>query len=190
VRRRNVVSERVTAKLRAAARDVVHLDYGTAKTARVEGLSIGGKTGTAQVSTSEGYLEGVYSPSFVGVVPVEDPRLLVAIVLHGATGEETYGGNTAAPCFARVVQGIAARTEWLEGAFEVVEVTPSATVPAPEISGLSLDEVRELVADGSCLVDLPEDLPGHARAVSQLPRPGAPMVANARIQVVWSGGRR
>jgi cell division protein FtsI/penicillin-binding protein 2 len=189
VRRRNVVSKSVIARMRSVARGVVHEEYGTAENARVEGLSIAGKTGTAQVSTGTGYLKGIYSPSFVGAVPAEDPRLIVAIVLHGAPGEETYGGNTAAPCFSKVVQGIAARTEWLEGAFEVVTIDRSETISAPSLTGLSVDEVREMAANGDWQVDF-ADLPGHARAVSQMPRAGAPMMPNSRVQVAWSGGRR
>ena len=50
-------------------------------------------------------------------------------------------------------------------------------------------EVRELAASGSWQVDFP-DMPAHARAVSQMPRAGTPMMPNARVQVVWSGGRR
>lgn len=189
VRRRNVLPRPAIAKMRAVARGVVHEEYGTAMTARVEGLQIGGKTGTAQVSTPEGYVKGIYSPSFVGAVPTEDPRLIVAIILHGAPGEETYGGNTAAPCFANVVRGIAARTQWLEGAFEVVSASPAKTIAAPALTGRSIDEVRDLAASESWQVEIP-DMPGHARAVSQIPRAGAPMTPNARIQVVWSGGRR
>jgi stage V sporulation protein D (sporulation-specific penicillin-binding protein) len=189
IRRRAVVTPRVTAKLRACVRDVVHESYGTGENARVDGLSVGGKTSTAQISDEQGYIEGIYTPIFVGAVPAEDPRLIVVIVLHGAPGERTYGGNTAAPCFARVVGEIAARTPWLESAFEVARVEPTETIPAPELVGRTVQEVRELSADSLWSVEVAH-LPDEARAVSQIPAPGMPMRPGARVQLAWSGARR
>jgi cell division protein FtsI/penicillin-binding protein 2 len=189
VRRRNVVSPRVRAKMRAVARGVVHEDYGTARSARVDGLSIGGKTGTAQISTPEGYLENVYTPIFVGVVPAEDPRLVVIIVLHGATGERTYGGNTAAPCFANVVREIAARTPWLEGAFEVVQAEAAPTIPAPSLLGRTVEEVLQLSESASWRVEV-SSLPSDARAVGQMPAAGTPMPPDARLQLAWAEALR
>ena len=71
--------------LRAMCREVVEAPDGTADSARVRGLSIGGKTGTAQVaSPTGGYLRGVYTPSFVGFVRMALPfaavQLLLAVV--------------------------------------------------------------------------------------------------------------
>lgn len=189
VRRKNVVPPRVTELLRAVGRDVVHSDYGTGRTARVEGLSIAGKTSTAQVSTSEGYVRGIYTPTFVGAIPAENPRLVIIIVLHGAPGESTYGGNTAAPCFAHVVREIAARTPWLEDAFEVSAVTPVETVPAPALVGRTADEVQQMSEGSPWRVDL-ADLNGDLRVVGQMPPAGAPMPPGARVQVAWAGGAR
>lgn len=187
VRRQNVVTERTTALLRSVARDVVHQDYGTGDSARVAGLSIAGKTSTAQVSTSSGYVQGIYTPTFVGAIPAEDPRLIVVIVLHGAPGERTYGGNTAAPCFAKVVREIAARTPWLEGAFRVSQVQAGERVAAPALVGHTADQVRQLCEAVSLRVDLPEQQ-GALRAVGQMPPAGAPMPPGGRIQVAWAGG--
>lgn len=189
VRRRNVVTPRVAEVLRVCARDVVQQPYGTARGARVEGLSVGGKTGTAQVSNSTGYMDRIYTPTFVGAVPAEDPRLIVVIVLHGAPGEHTYGGNTAAPCFARVVGEIAARTPWLESAFDVAEVEPQSTIPAPALVGRTVEEVLELSSNSAWRVET-ANLPEGARAVSQIPAPGAPMRPGARMQLAWAGPRR
>jgi cell division protein FtsI/penicillin-binding protein 2 len=185
VRRRNVVSPRVRAKLRAVARGVVHEDYGTATSARVEGLSIAGKTSTAQLSTADGYIDNIYTPIFVGAVPAEDPRLVVIIVLHGAPGERTYGGNTAAPCFADVIREIAARTPWLEGAFKVTQAEAAPTILAPELLGRTVEEVIRLSESSSWRVDV-SSLPSGARAVGQMPAAGTPMPPDARLQLAWA----
>ncbi len=189
VRRRNVVSPGVRAKLRAVARGVVHEDYGTAKSARVEGLSIAGKTGTAQISTPDGYIANICTPIFVGAVPAENPRLVVIIVLHGATGERTYGGNTAAPCFARVIREITARTPWLESAFKVVEAEAAPTIPAPALLGRSVEEVLRLAGSSSWRVDV-SSLPPGARVVGQMPAAGTPMPPDSRVQMAWAEAGR
>jgi hypothetical protein len=168
---------------------VVHTEYGTGVSARVEGLSVGGKTSTAEISDETGYLKGIYTPTFVGVVPAEEPRLVVVIVLHGAPGERTYGGNTAAPGFARVVREIAARTEWLQDAFEVAEAEPFEAVNAPSLVGCTVDEVLALSQGSPWRVDC-AGLPPSARAVGQMPPPGALMRPGSRLQLAWSGGAR
>ena len=152
-------------------------------------MSLAGKTSTAQLSNAEGYIDNIYTPTFVGAVPAEDPRLIVIIVLHGAPGQRTYGGNTAAPCFANVVREISARTRWLEGAFEVAEVDAAATIPAPALVGRTVDEVLQLSEGSTWRVDV-SDLPSGARAVGQMPPAGALMPPGARLQLAWSKARR
>jgi cell division protein FtsI (penicillin-binding protein 3) len=42
---------------------------------------------------------------FVGIAPVSNPRLVVAVVLHEPRGKLYYGGDVAAPIFAKVMEG-------------------------------------------------------------------------------------
>ena len=77
---------------------------GTGRRARIDGLRVGGKTGT-----SEGYGEnkGKYDSSFVGFAPADDPRLLVLVVAHHpkrADGLRPYGGVVAAPAVKEILQ--------------------------------------------------------------------------------------
>jgi penicillin-binding protein 2 len=62
---------------------------------RVPGLRLAGKTGTAQKATAQGTLNFAW---FVGFVPVENPRIAVAVIVEGDTpGEDVAGGRYAAP---------------------------------------------------------------------------------------------
>ena len=84
------------------------VDSGTAKTARVPGIRIAGKTGTAQkydaaVGT---YGKGMYLSSFAGFVPAEDPCLVGVIVIDEPRGRHYYGGDVAAPIFREVVSDL------------------------------------------------------------------------------------
>jgi cell division protein FtsI/penicillin-binding protein 2 len=101
-----VFSERTTALLREMLTAVV--DSGTAKAARVEGLAVAGKTGTAQKYDAKvgTYGAGLYISSIAGFVPSENPRLAGVVVIDEPRGKKYYGGEVAAPVFRRVVEDL------------------------------------------------------------------------------------
>ena len=81
------------------------VDSGTATAARVPGLAIAGKTGTAQKydPTIRTYGIGKFIASFVGFVPADDPRIVGVVVIDEPRGANHYGGQVAAPVFRQVV---------------------------------------------------------------------------------------
>jgi cell division protein FtsI (penicillin-binding protein 3) len=72
---------------------------GTGGNGAVPGYRIGGKTGTAQAFEGGGVIK--YVASFIGVAPVDDPRIAVNVVLYSPK-TEIYGGVVAAPVFRDV----------------------------------------------------------------------------------------
>ncbi len=84
------------------------VDSGTAKAARVPGLAIAGKTGTAQkYDASIGtYGKGMYLSSFVGFAPAADPCIAGVIVIDEPHGKHYYGGDIAAPVFRKVIEDL------------------------------------------------------------------------------------
>lgn len=62
---------------------------GTGKNARVEGYSIGGKTGTSE----DGVNTGKYVTSFVGVADINNPEVVIIIILYNPTGEGGHQGG-------------------------------------------------------------------------------------------------
>ncbi|MFN3918799.1 MAG: penicillin-binding transpeptidase domain-containing protein, partial [Methylohalobius sp.] len=77
---------------------------GTALKAQVAGYRVAGKTGTAKIAVPGGYADGRYRSLFVGIAPVSKPRLVLVVVIEEPTGEQYYGGEVAAPVFARVME--------------------------------------------------------------------------------------
>ncbi|WP_137937732.1 penicillin-binding protein 2 [Chitinivorax sp. B] len=78
---------------------------GTATRAQVVGYRVGGKTGTANKLEGGGYSKSKYVASFVGIAPISNPRLIVAVMIDEPGGGTYYGGTVAAPVFARVTTG-------------------------------------------------------------------------------------
>ena len=77
---------------------------GTAPKARVPGYRVGGKTGTAY-KIEGGVYARKYVASFVGIAPISDPRLVVAVMIDEPTSGGHYGGDVAGPAFAQITGG-------------------------------------------------------------------------------------
>lgn len=77
---------------------------GTAPKARVPGYRVGGKTGTAY-KIEGGVYARKYIASFVGIAPISDPRLVVAVMVDEPTAGGHYGGDVAGPVFSQLMGG-------------------------------------------------------------------------------------
>jgi cell division protein FtsI (penicillin-binding protein 3) len=91
----------------AAIRNMLHLvtiQGGTAPKAQTMGYSVGGKTGTAHKVEGKGYASKKYRGFFVGIAPIDNPRIVVAVMVDEPTGGAYFGGDVAAPVFSQTVQ--------------------------------------------------------------------------------------
>lgn len=101
---RRVFSEQTAADVCEILQKVV--DEGTGKAARIEGIQVCGKTGTAQKPVAGvGYSSSVSVVSFVGFLPYQDARLLVVVVID-EPGRGRFAGEIAAPAFQRIMERI------------------------------------------------------------------------------------
>ena len=76
---------------------------GTGKKAQVPGYRVAGKTGTAYIAGPAGYDRTRYTSSFVGIAPVSNPRLVIAVIIQDPHGQ-SFGALVAAPVFSRVME--------------------------------------------------------------------------------------
>lgn len=76
---------------------------GTARQAAITGYRVAGKTGTVKKSTAGGYLDDSYVSVFAGIVPVSNPRLVMAVMVDEPQKNGYYGGQVAAPVFQEVL---------------------------------------------------------------------------------------
>ena len=80
--------------------DRVVSSTGTARAAMIKGVSVAGKTGTAQINKAEGNLELAW---FVGFAPVDDPKIAIAAIVEGQELNQSFGGGRYAAPMARYV---------------------------------------------------------------------------------------
>jgi cell division protein FtsI (penicillin-binding protein 3) len=107
---RRVVSEKAAAAARDMMVGVVEDEHGTGGKAKIEGLVVGGKTGTAQKAspTGRGYMAGTYVASFVGFVDGSalgvNRTFTTMVIMDEPRAKSIYGGTLAAPVFQRIME--------------------------------------------------------------------------------------
>jgi cell division protein FtsI (penicillin-binding protein 3) len=106
---------------------------GTGQKAQTIGYSVGGKSGTAYKQIGKGYGSAgnrKYRGWFVGMAPIEQPRVIVAVMIDEPSAGQYYGGAVAAPVFSEVVQ----QTLRMMGVQPDMAVVPQIVAKAEEES--------------------------------------------------------
>ena len=181
-----VYAETAVRQVMHMMRDVVEEKDGTGKRARVDGLLVAGKTGTAQKAD---HRSGTYGSkrlaSFVGFFPADKPRYLILVMVDDPSRNQ-YGGVVAAPVFKE----IASRTVTYTGMLASTSADEAADKPkaaAAQGRGRSLKlaglETPFSPAARNAVPARPETgmrLPGHlAKAGSRVPDVMGKTVRNA-----------
>ena len=124
----------LTARQVRAMLEMVVQPGGTAPRAQIMGYRVAGKTGTAHKQENGGYAASKYVSSFVGLAPVSNPRLVIAVMIDEPTDGRYYGGTIAAPVFAQV----------MAGALRILDVPPDAPMK-PIVLPAEGEEVKESI---------------------------------------------
>lgn len=103
---------------------------GTGQKAQTMGYSVGGKSGTARKQEGKGYASKKYRGFFVGIAPIDNPRIVVAVMIDEPSNGVFYGGAVAAPVFSQTVQ----QTLRLMGVQPDMAVKPQIVAKAVEES--------------------------------------------------------
>ncbi|MFA6147507.1 MAG: penicillin-binding protein [bacterium] len=198
---RRVLSPKTSAQMRGILGKVVEED-GTGTQARIKGFLVGGKTGTAQkVEPGSGrYSATKRTASFIGFLPLNDPKLLILVVIDEPRGQ-VYGGVVAAPAFNQIAVktayylGIqptetaalaAARPSGPRAPGRMSPVSTARTAGAmvmPDLSGLSMGRVVDIMGGYSVKLSLA----GSGVARSQTPAPGSVLVPGTECSVTFTG---
>jgi cell division protein FtsI (penicillin-binding protein 3) len=181
-------------------------DQATGANARIPGYPVAGKTGTAQKidAIRGGYLNNAYISSFVGMVPVQDPKFVIYIAFDNPKLGH-HGSEAGAPVFARVAQFAVRRAgippvliseqnvlasdttaphdmtslEKLQKR-ALADLSHEAEGSFPSLLGLSLREAVERIKDKSSAVHVK----GHGWVVRTIPAAGQSWMPGRPVTLV------
>ncbi|OAA30873.1 peptidoglycan glycosyltransferase [Kosmotoga arenicorallina S304] len=146
---------------------------GTGTRAQVEGIRIGGKTGTAQKAGESGYSYSDYYSLFWGFFPVESPKYSLLIMIDNPRAGEFYGGTVSGPVFAEIVENIyGMNVEPIELKREIYDWK------MPDLMGYTLHDVYEI---GNLLGIERVITHGTGRVVEQWPEAGEPLSSEIEV---------
>ncbi|GIQ64131.1 stage V sporulation protein D [Paenibacillus cisolokensis] len=183
---RQVISPETSRKVGEYLEQVVSdQKIGTGRNAYIEGYRIAGKTGTAQKwdNAKRGYSNDKYVVSFIGYAPVENPKVLLYVLLDEPDVPYAGGGSVAAPIFKSIMQktlrylGIPPK---LSDA-AVKDASKDATVKVPDVTGKAVNtaksELRQLALSY-------ETVGKGGKVLQQIPQAGAVIQPSQRIYLV------
>ncbi|MGE4296392.1 MAG: penicillin-binding transpeptidase domain-containing protein [Desulfovibrionaceae bacterium] len=204
-----VFEPHVARRMLGMLEDAVEED-GTGVQARIKGLAVGGKTGTAQKACKKGGYGDKFVSSFVGFVPAQEPQYLI-LVLVDEPEKAHYGGVVAAPAFKEVAVGTLAymgrmpdlRPSYLAGEEKTYEggtkriarrddVRQDTGAPVgkdtggvPAVVGLSLRRALEAFARFGIVPDVRGE---GMEVTAQKPAPGSVFPGQDKECVIWLDG--
>ncbi|SDT38434.1 penicillin-binding protein 2B [Paenibacillaceae bacterium GAS479] len=101
---RQVISAETSRKVGGYLEQVVSdQEIGSGRNAAIAGYRVAGKTGTAEKFIGKGYSKNEYIVSFIGYAPVENPKIVVYVIVDSPNNPMVGGGTVAAPVFKEIV---------------------------------------------------------------------------------------
>ncbi len=186
---RRVISPKVSEEMRSMLEHVVA--DGTGKNAAIEGYRIGGKTGTAQISSPGGYLNGEYLASFIGFFPANNPQYLMLFMFLKPQADIYYnkfGGAVAAPVFKEVAKRIIKYNNILPGDVEYLgdsemkvpeHISSEPLVEMPDLAGKGAREVLKMLGK----LGIEVEISGSGLVESQWPSKGTSLEKINKVKV-------
>lgn len=169
------ISEETSKKISSMMESVV--SEGTGKNAKVQGYSIGGKTGTSE----DGVNTGKYVTSFIGVAPTDNPQIVILITLYNPTGEGGHqGGGVAAPIASQVLGEVLPYLQVKKNNDEGNEIKK---VKVPNVIGLKFSDAKKMLSDSNLNIDVPENTDENAIITEQIPISGVEVFEESNIIV-------
>lgn len=139
---RRVISENTAKTITNVLKEVVEKGTGTA--AKIDGISVAGKTGTSQQLVDGTYSKADYNASFAGYFPAENPQICILVFLDRPK-TSIYGGATAAPIFKNIALRWLSLKNHSPKAKELH--TEKDTVFVPNIKGLIFSEAENILKE-------------------------------------------
>jgi stage V sporulation protein D (sporulation-specific penicillin-binding protein) len=168
---RQVISKETADKVKDMMLSVV--EEGTGKYAKVQGYSIGGKSGTSEPVASKLEEDG-YTASFIAISPIENTQVVCLVVLYKPQGDAGHqGGQTAGPVAAQILSevlpylGIPSTDSVSEA------VTVSSTIAVQNVTNKTVSEAKKILKESGFNVSVNSDIDEDTTLVTeQVPKSG------------------
>lgn len=175
---RSVISNETSKKVKYALESVVA--RGTGHNAYIADYRVGGKTGTAQKVSDGKYMVGNYITSFIGILPADDPEVVVYVAVDNAKGVTQYGGTVAAPLAKNVmtsiidILGIEKRTGSIEKEYTYLD---KKYIEIPNVVGMELKESQKALKGFNIKID------GEGKVLYQSPEAGTKIQEGETVRI-------
>jgi membrane peptidoglycan carboxypeptidase len=123
------------------------VERGTGLTARLSGVPVAGKTGTAKRVIDGKYSRSDYTASFAGYFPAQDPAVVCLVMIENPRDRGYTGGLAAAPVFKAIAERIYA-TSGRFRAHQTDVQTDNALPAVPDVTTLTLEAAKSLLSAG------------------------------------------
>ncbi|MBB6729654.1 penicillin-binding transpeptidase domain-containing protein [Cohnella zeiphila] len=166
---------------------------GTGRTAYIPGYRIAGKTGTAQVVINGEYSKDKYVVSFIGYAPVEDPKIVLYILIDQPDVPDAGGGAVAGPVFKSIMQqsllhlGVLPKLDENTKSDDKKQEDDASATPAPvtasvpDVSGKAVDAAKAELTGKSFGVEV---IGGGSKVLQQLPKGGSVLPTSQTIYLI------
>jgi penicillin-binding protein 2B len=187
---RQVISEATSRKVGEYLEQVVSdQKIGTGKNAYIPGYKIAGKTGTAQKVIDGKYSDSRYVVSFIGYAPVEDPKIVLYVIVDEPNIDAAGGGSVAAPIFKKIMGqsllhlGIAPDLPNVSTAAAAPTPAQAAQITAtvPDVTGMTVSAASKELRGRSFNVGA---IGKGNKVLQQLPKAGSVMPASQQIYLL------
>lgn len=183
---RRPISKKTNETMLELLENVVKKEGG--KKAAIFGYRIAGKSGTAQKVIDGKYPKGYYISSFVGIAPVEDPKVVVLVITDEPHGQHGfYGGGNSAPFVGMILQDT----------LRYMGVTPNAIVSnntniekvdIPEVRNMTFKEARVLLNSHHLKYTIDVDsAKDDTLVVDMFPKAGETVLIGSSIVLYFEG---
>ncbi len=173
---RTVISKQTSDTLRDILEGVVADPKGTGNNAYVKGFRIGGKTGTSE--TTE---KGVYTASFCGFAPADNPVVCVLVALFDPQGESHMGGAIGAPTAGKIIEDVLNYLQVERRYTEDDLKTMAKEVLVPEVRNMTVEEAVKALKEEGLAYKLEGNGNNSSKVVEQMPKPDARVPQNSVI---------
>ena len=166
---RQVISKDTADKVKDMMLSVV--EKGTGKWAKVDGYTIGGKSGTSEPIESKKEEEG-YTASFIAISPIENTQVVCLVVLYkpeGAAGHQ--GGQTAGPVASQIMSEVLPYLG-IPTTDSTVETT-SSSIAVQDVTDKTITEAKKILKESGFKVSVPSNIDEDTTVVKeQVPKSG------------------